>query len=196
MKLIIFSDIHEDGFTAEEFIKKEIKAAKAKNEEYLVINAGDSQLPDEWVEKHFDYYVKGLEDKDSKFEKTIQFTIGEKTEKSLNFVLTHGSDLAEEPIFLIMESKMPEIFQKFAEKNNITTKRNCFIFGFSHYPMDVNLKNETYIINPGSATLPKNGSVATYAVVDFDEKEQVIKNVKFNSTSILNDYDEMHIVHI
>jgi len=62
---------------------------------------------------------------------------------------------------------------------------DVFVFGHIHLPI-IEKKNDLYILNPGSCTLPKENYPPSYAIIDevgitiYDLDSQVIKSMDFD----------------
>ncbi|VEU78207.1 metallophosphoesterase family protein [Mycoplasmopsis columbinasalis] len=195
MKIIVFSDMHEKEFLTSEFVNGEKKLAEKNGEKVIFVSLGDSELSDDFIKNHFQYYVKGLADKDSQLPELTTFDLTNDGKK-FTFVLQHGSKLTVNKMDLLVDSKLPVIFKDFAHTHNLPTTDVCYLFGYTHMPTYVESANNVFIVNPGSAFEPEFGSIPCFMILTFDEKLNKITNFKIKSTNILTDYDEQIQVHI
>ena len=159
MKLLIISDTHGNTKVMNKIIKKE-------NPDF-VIHAGDHCLDSkEQISKYANYYVAGNNDYIG--DNIITFSVD-----GINIMLTHGHMFS----FFDIDKWEQELY-KYSLNKNI----NLIIYGHSHLERFTKINN-TYILNPGSLTRPRNKlNIPTYAILNIDKNkikedsfEEVIK---------------------
>lgn len=143
-KIVVMSDSH--GFHEMIDLVKELEP-----DGDFYVHCGDSEaetnMMRDWI------CVKGNNDWYGDFKHFIQFKV-----EDLNFLVTHGHRFG----YFDRESKMFYTLQE----------ANCDVLlsGHTHVPMHLE-ENGLHLINPGSTTLPRNGSDRGYCVIEVNGKE-------------------------
>ncbi len=152
MKLLIVSDTHGDTKTMDKIIKKE-------NPDF-VIHAGDHCLNNEdQINKYANYYVAGNNDYIGKDINIFNI-------ENIYIMLTHGHMFS----FFDIDKWEQELYKYSLDKNI-----NLIIYGHSHLERFIKINN-TYILNPGSLTRPRNKlNIPSYAILNI-EKSKIKEN--------------------
>jgi len=168
MKLLIASDIHGSLVAAE----KVIEAFKTEQADYLVY-LGDlmyhgprNPLPD-------GYNPAGVADLFNEFAHKIIAMRGN-CDSEVDDMLTHFPITAEYQIVPLAKGKLfathGHIFDETTIPKNVV-KGDVFAFGHIHIPILEQNESGIFILNPGSASLPKEGHPPTYAVITEEKIE-------------------------
>lgn len=154
-KLLVVSDTHGDDFLLENIIELE--------KPNYIIHAGDHELSKEWLDERNILFVKGNNDYHG--EDVLVLSINNKT-----IVLTHGHK--QYSIFNWHHS----LYEHFKKYNP-----DIIIYGHSHKEVIDKFNNQTFIINPGSISYPRNkDKIGTYIIIIMDKTIQInIKKIGF-----------------
>lgn len=161
IEILCMSDIHGNSRKAEEILK---------NEQYdISFFSGDSELSDSWINKHFNFAVRGNNDFLSSLDSVVEVTISD-----FKFVLTHGHEFGNYNTLMDYQ-KLRSAFLKY--KNS-----DLIIYGHTHFPNYFESKeNYPAFINPGSITYPRFGSTFSYVKAKIDIKNKLILSVEFKN---------------
>lgn len=154
-KIIILSDTHKDTFIIDEILKN--------NDYDFSIHAGDYECSSDYMVKNFDYFVRGNNDFDNQVDE-LYFEI-----EGIKFYLQHGHMIGSY-----------ENLDDVNYMNDIINKLNVdvLIHGHTHKTKINKLKNNKFIVNPGSTILPRGNSEASYMVADIVDGKITFK-IKF-----------------
>ncbi|MGI8316870.1 metallophosphoesterase family protein [Halobacillus mangrovi] len=148
-KVLIMSDSH--GLTEEVTEVKE----RHRDEVDAMLHCGDSELSYDSIELQDFHYAKGNCDFQPEMENDQVVTVGDVT-----FLVTHGH------LYQIKSTLMPLSYR--AEE--VGAQVACF--GHSHIA-GAETVNGTLFINPGSLRLPRDREEPTYAILEWDTKDDV-----------------------
>ena len=156
-KIIILSDTHGNIKIIDKILKN--------NHYDVAIHSGDYECDVNYMIKNFDYFVKGNNDFDNQ-EDELNFKIN-----GINFNLQHGHKLGSYDD-LDNINYMGDIINKL----NI----DVLIHGHTHKTKVIKLKNNKFIVNPGSSTYPRGTTEASYLIgnIKDDKITFEIKKVK------------------
>ena len=163
MKLFFISDIHGSIY----YLKKALERFEEEKADYIVIlgdilyHGARNPLPLEYSPKEVFGLLNSLGDKiiavrgncDSEVDEMvlnfpIMSTYSNILYKSRRIFITHGH--------IFYENNMPKL-----------ADGDVMIYGHTHIPK-ADRKDNIYIINPGSITLPKEGNPHTYGILEDD----------------------------
>lgn len=151
-RVIILSDTHT---------KNEITTRILESNSYdIAIHAGDYECDLNYMIKNFDYFVKGNNDFDSQVSEQY-FEI-----EGFKFYLQHGHLLGT-----YSDLDNNEYMQEILDKLNV----DVIIHGHTHISKITELKNNKYIINPGSTWLPRGNSKASYLILSINNGKIVFE---------------------
>ncbi|MGL4343136.1 MAG: metallophosphoesterase family protein [Metamycoplasmataceae bacterium] len=153
-KIIIISDSHANNYDIELILKN--------NTYDYAISAGDYETNLAFIEKNFDFHVKGNNDFDSN-KNEIFFEI-----EGIKFYLQHGhlmGNYFQLDNYDFMSPKLKEL------------DVDVIIHGHTHIPKIWKVNDNQFIINPGSITYPRGNSNPCY-IIGYIEKNNVSFEIK------------------
>lgn len=179
MKIFLISDIHGSVF----YLKEALKRYKEEAADYIVIlgdelyHGARNPLPEQYnpqetaklLNEYADRIIAVRGNCDSEVDELvlnypIMSTYSTILYRGRRLFLTHGH--------IYNEDNLPPL-----------SKGDVFMYGHIHIP--IAKKHEgLYIINPGSITFPKNGSVNSYAILEVDRI--TIKDLSGNEIKSIN----------
>lgn len=171
-KIIIVSDNHGKSETIQK-IADHFKSDK--NNDYIILHAGDILIPkNSTFAKFIDYVVKGNNDYDDYPENEI-INVNNK-----EIFLCHGYTFFDFGGYKPNYDKLV----KFMQQNNY----DIFIHGHLHIPIVKNYKNKLFIC-PGSTDYPRNTLGKTFAILTIEKKFYEVIIMNSQTFDIISYYD-------
>lgn len=161
LEILIMSDIHGNHKKADDILR---------NETYdLSFFCGDSELSDSWVDKRFNFSVRGNND----FSSFLQ-TRSEIKLENFKIFITHGHEFGSYQQLMN--------YDRLIEAFGLYKSYNLVLYGHTHFPNYFESKNDfPAFLNPGSITYPRFGSSYSYAKVLVDIVNAKILKVEFKT---------------
>lgn len=150
VKIVIMSDNHGNYRQINEVLKQQPDAD-------FYVHCGDHEGYDDQLEKFI--AVKGNNDWSSDLKNNEFFEV-----EGYRIGVTHGTRFG----YFNREETMIE----FANENDL----NILLSGHTHMPMNVEIEN-ILLINPGSTSLPRGGSIASYAILTIEGNKKEVEFV-------------------
>lgn len=150
MRIIVMSDSHGDYFAVEEIIQRNLSA-----DMFIHLGDGEREL-DDVVRKYPQinvFHVKGNCD----FASMSPDMLCLETEYGHRFIAVHGHNHAVKYTH--------DVIKKIAAQN----KADIIFYGHTHC-RECKYEDGFYILNPGSASCPRDGTAPSYAYIDITEK--------------------------
>lgn len=155
IKIFVTSDTH--GLSQ----KKLEKLIEAEAPDYT-IHCGDHCMPNNTLDKLFDFYVRGNNDFNG--QDSISFKIGKFT-----FNVIHGHQVPRITYYGWIQG---------IESIAKSSKCNVFLFGHSHRYFFKGIDKNKYMVNPGSFALPYD--IPSYLIIYIDGDNIEFERVKLN----------------
>ncbi|MGN0606378.1 MAG: metallophosphoesterase family protein [Oscillospiraceae bacterium] len=152
MRIIVMSDSHGDYFAVEEIIQRNLSA-----DMFIHLGDGEREL-DKIVVKYpylNIYHVKGNCDCGSFSPDILNLNL----EYGHKLIAVHGHNHA------VKYDRSLEILKKAAKNNN----SDIILYGHTH-ARDSRYDDGIFILNPGSASCPRDGNKPSFALIDITPK--------------------------
>ncbi|MGL5000644.1 MAG: phosphodiesterase [Cetobacterium sp.] len=170
MKIFVISDIHGSTY----FLKKALEAYKKEEADYILILGDElyhgprNPLPQDYNPKEVSEILNKYKDKiiavrgncDSEVD---QMLLEYPMMADYSIIFLNGKRIFATHGHIYNEEKLPNL-----------SRNDIFIYGHTHLPVTYK-KEDIFILNPGSITLPKGGNLNSYGI--FKENFFYIKSL-------------------